>query len=189
MSILKGAGYKAVRRYHNMIHQLDRIPERSLPQGIEIRPVSPAHFRKIWEVQREINQELFEYVAEDWTEESYAIWREKSTNSCQLWQVAWDGDSVVGMVLNRMDDTPPRDGAKQRGYTEQILIRRQWRKRGIASALIAESLRILREQGVKEVELGVDSENASNALELYRSLGYSMSSVDTWFRKPMLNEG
>ena len=189
MSVLENAGYKNVRRYHNMIHELDEIPERSLRQGIEIRPVSPSHFRKIWEVQREINHELFEFVAEDWTEESYNIWREKATYSYHIWQVAWDGDSVVGMVLNRMDDTSPSVPAKRRGHTEQILVRRQWRKRGVASALIAESLRILRAQGMEEVELGVDSENASNALELYRRLGYSMCSIDTWFRKPMLKEG
>lgn len=62
-------------------------------------------------------------------------------------------------------------------------MRPQWRGRGLASALIAHSLEVLKEKGVSEVELGVDAENESGAFRLYQRLGYTTFSVDTWYRK------
>ena len=46
-----------------------------------------------------------------------------------------------------------------RGWLEHISVRRPWRRRGLASALIARSLRVLRERGFEEAALGVDAEN------------------------------
>ena len=57
------------------------------------------------------------------------------------------------------------------------------RGRGLASALIARSLQVLKEQGASEAELGVDAENESAAFRLYERLGYRTFSVDTWYRK------
>jgi ribosomal protein S18 acetylase RimI-like enzyme len=55
----------------------------------------------------------------------------------------------------------------------------------LASALIARSLQVLKDQGMLEAELGVDSENESAAFRLYQRLGYQTYSIDTWYRKPM----
>ena len=55
----------------------------------------------------------------------------------------------------------------------------------LASALIAQSLQVLKDAGMQEAELGVDSENESAAYQLYQKLGYKTFSIDTWFRKPM----
>jgi len=41
-----------------------------------------------------------------------------------------------------------------RGWTDPIGVRRRWRKQGLARALIARSLRLLREQGMTEAGLG-----------------------------------
>src|SRR6266540_544910 len=46
-----------------------------------------------------------------------------------------------------------------RGWLERISVRRPWRRRGLARAITAESLRRLRAAGLSEAMLGVDSEN------------------------------
>jgi ribosomal protein S18 acetylase RimI-like enzyme len=56
-------------------------------------------------------------------------------------------------------------------------------KHSLASALITRSLQVLKEQGMDEAELGVDSENDSAAFQLYQKIGYKTDSIDTWFRK------
>jgi len=185
ISVLESQGYRAVRYFFNMLHRLENFPDRPLPAGLEVRPLRPAHLRSIWEVQKEETRDLFETVAEDWTEDKYQAWLDRPTHTPDLWQVAWDGDRVAGMVLARIDEAENKERGRKRGYTEHIFVRRPWRKRGLASALIAKGLRVLQAHGMNEAELGVDSENESGALGLYRSMGYETESTDTWFRKPM----
>jgi mycothiol synthase len=185
ISVLEGEGYQAVRRFHNMLHRLEEIPERPIQAGFEVRPVLPGHLRSIWEAQKEVNQDLFENVAENWTEAKYQDWLKDASHTPQYWQIAWDGDQVAGMVLTRIDEEENRTRGRKHGYTEHIFVRRPWQKRGLASALIVRSLQALKAQGMNEAELGVDVENESGAFGLYQRLGYKTFSIDTWFRKPM----
>jgi mycothiol synthase len=183
--VLESTGYLAVRRFNNMLYRLDQVPTVPIPAGIEIRPVRPEHMRSIWEAQKEMNKGLFENVAEDWLEEKYPAWLENSSHTPQFWQVAWDGDQLAGMVLAHLDEKENKERKQKRGYTEHIYVRPRWRKRGLASALLAQSLQVLQEQGMLEAELGVDSENESAAFSLYQRMGYRTFSIDTWFRKTM----
>lgn len=185
IEVLESQGYQAVRYFFNVLHGLEEIPDRPLPAGLEVRPVRAEHLRSIWEVQREETRDLFETVTEDWTEAKYPAWRDNPAHTPDLWQVAWDGDQVAGMVLARIDAAENEELGRKRGYTEHIFVRQPWRNRGLASALIASGLRVLKANGMGEAELGVDSENKSGALGLYQKLGYQTFSTDTWFRKSM----
>jgi GNAT superfamily N-acetyltransferase len=185
ISVLEGEGYQAVRHFNNMLHRLNDIPDRALPAGLGVRPAQPEHYRSIWEAQREVQQELFEIVVEAWAEERYESWLDSPSHTPHLWQVAWDGDQVAGMVLNRIDKAKDKKPGHKRGYTEHIFVRRPWRKRGLASALLARSLQVLKAQGMEEAELGVDMENESGAYEFYKRMGYETFSTDIWYRKPM----
>jgi len=185
ISVLENEGFKAVRHFKNMLHSLGYIPEHRLPKGIELRPVQVSHYRKIWEAQREVQRELFEFVAEYWTDDNYHAWLKNPAHTPHLWQIAWDGDQVAGMVLARIDEAENQALHRKRGYTEHIFVRKPWRQRGIAKALIIRSLQELKKQGMEEAELGVDTENESSAYAFYKSMGYHTFSTDIWFRKPM----
>jgi ribosomal protein S18 acetylase RimI-like enzyme len=89
------------------------------------------------------------------------------------------------MVLPRVDEVANRERDRKRGYTEHVFVRRPWRRRGLAKALLVRSLGVLKEEGVDEAELGVDSENDSGAYGLYERLGYVTERTDIWFRKPL----
>jgi ribosomal protein S18 acetylase RimI-like enzyme len=185
IACLGSSGYRVVRRFNNMLYTLGEAPSMPMPAGLEVRPVLPEHMRKIWEAQKEMNAGLFENVAEDWLDEKYPAWLANPENNPRFWQVAWEGDQLAGMVLARIDKKENEKQSGKHGYTEHIFVRPQWRGRGLASALIARSLQVLKEQGVTEAELGVDAENESAAFRLYERLGYKTFSVDTWFRKAM----
>ena len=89
-----------------------------------------------------------------------------------LWVVAWDGDEVAGVVQTWIwPEENERLGVK-RGWLEHISVRRPWRRRGLGRALTAESLRRLRDAGMDDAMLGVDSENPTGALGLYEGLGF-----------------
>jgi len=183
MAVLASAGYQIVRRFNNMFYQLGDAPVKPLPAGVEIRPVMQEHMRQVWEAQKEMNAGLFENVAEDWLDEKYPAWLANPEHNPRFWQVAWEGDRLAGMVLARMDGKENEKQQGRHGYTEHIYVRQQWRGRGLASALIARSLQVLKEHGATEAELGVDAENESAAFRLYERLGYKTFSVDTWYRK------
>ncbi|MGI8867321.1 MAG: GNAT family N-acetyltransferase [Mycobacteriales bacterium] len=49
---------------------------------------------------------------------------------------------------------------------------REWRGRGVASALIAASLQAARDNGIGIVSLGVDRENPTGAVGVYERMGF-----------------
>jgi ribosomal protein S18 acetylase RimI-like enzyme len=73
----------------------------------------------------------------------------------------------------------------KRGWTEAISTSRRWRRRGVAKALIVESIRELAKRGMTEVALGVHTDNPNGAFDLYSSLGYEESARWTTYRRPL----
>lgn len=49
---------------------------------------------------------------------------------------------------------------------------RDWRKRGVATALLARTMTAMREAGIEVAKIGVDSDSPSGAQHLYGSLGF-----------------
>jgi mycothiol synthase len=186
MSVLEDEGYRVTRRFNNMIFRLGDVPQKALPDGLEVRPVTRQDMRAVWEALKEMNSGLFENVVQDWLDEKFPAWLENPENDPRYWQVAWDGNMLAGMVLAHFDEQDNQVRQHKHGFTEHIYVRPGWRGRGLASALISRGLQVLKEQGIEEAELGVDSENETAAFRLYENLGYQTFSVDTWFRKPMV---
>jgi mycothiol synthase len=93
------------------------------------------------------------------------------------------GDQVAGMVLNYFDARENREYRRNGSYTETICVRHPWRRRGLARALLAQSFRVLQEQGLTEAALSADAENPSGALRLYTSTGFIVEKQTAIYRK------
>ena len=184
-ALLENSGYKPVRYAFSMVRpDLDQIPEAPLPEGLEVRPVLPEHYRAIWDADVEAFRDHWGYVKP--TEENYQAWLSDPTVfQPHLWKVAWDGHQVAGQVRSFINASENEYHQRKRGYTEFISVRRPWRRRGLARALIAQSLSALKEAGMSEAALGVDSENQSGALQLYESVGFKPVRRSTVYRKSL----
>jgi hypothetical protein len=56
--LLRKSGYKSVRHFYEMVRpNLKDIPDYPLPEGLEIRPVTEAHYQPIWESMIESSSE------------------------------------------------------------------------------------------------------------------------------------
>lgn len=181
---LETRGYVATEWGASLVRpHLDDVPERALPDGVEVRPVTPDQIRTILAAD-------FEAFRGEWdfhepTEEDYADILESPYRDESLWKVAWAGDEVVGQVKSFVNPDENAARGYRRGYTEYIATHRDWRNRGIAGALLAMSLRELRERGMTEAALGVDTNNPGGAFQLYTSLGFELRSYEAVYTKPV----
>lgn len=164
---------------------LDNIPDYKLPPGVELRPVTKENFKTVFEGAREAFKDERSYTEERWGEEACQRALENPQLRLDLWQVAWAGDQVVGAVAVIISEEENAAFNRKRGWTEAVFVRRPWRKQGVARALLASSLRVLKEIGMEEAALGVDTDNPSGALRLYKQMGYVEAYEFIFARKPM----
>jgi len=165
---------------------LNHILDVPLPAGLEIRPARPEHYRAIWEASNEAFRDHWGFVQP--TEEDYQAWlNDKTIFQPDLWQIAWDiqTQQVAGQVRTFIDQAQNNKYGRQRGFTEFISVRRPWRRRGLARALIARSLKTQQQQGMTESALEVDSESLSGATRVYEDCGFRVVKRRSIYRKPV----
>jgi ribosomal protein S18 acetylase RimI-like enzyme len=94
--------------------------------------------------------------------------------------------TVVGAALNCAYEQDWQATGVREGYTDQLAVAHTHRGRGIASALLKESMHRFAGAGMDAAALGVDAENPSGALRLYEGLGYrqTASTCVHQFRRP-----
>ena len=184
-AIVLRAGYVAVRHSYTMVRpSVDDLPGAELPDGLEIREVQPEHLPLIWAADQEAFRDAWGYSPA--TDADYQLFlTDPVMTDTSLWRIAWDGDEVAGQVRSYIDASENERFGRQRGYTEHISVRRPWRRRGLARALIAASFPLLRARGMTEAALGVDTENVSGALRVYEGCGFRPVSRTTIYRKPL----
>lgn len=181
--VLTSLGYETKRYYHSMKRDLIDLPERPLPAGITVRPVLPGDLRQVWNVSNIAFMD--EHGAADPTEEWYQSYLASPFFQPILWQVAWDGDEVVGSVQNYISLAENELEGRYRGYTEGISVLREYRGRGVASALICRSMAMFKLLNMDEVALTADTQNPSGAMRLYTSLGYQPYMTQLEFQKQL----
>jgi mycothiol synthase len=184
-ALLRAAGYEAIRFFYSMVRpSVDDLPDAPLPEGLEIREVLPEHMPIIWAADQEAFRDHWGYTPG--TDADYQLFlTDPVMTDTSLWRIAWDGDEVAGQVRSYINDEENERLGRLRGYTEHISVRRPWRRRGLARALIAASFPLLRARGMTEAALGVDTENASGALRVYEGCGFRPVGRNSTYRKPI----
>ncbi|HKG55808.1 MAG TPA: GNAT family N-acetyltransferase [Candidatus Limnocylindrales bacterium] len=180
--LLESEGYRAVRFGFEMERSLrDPLPTSPLPEGLAIRPVEKSTLRTIFQAENEAFRDHWGHVEQ--TDEDFDALLASPDLDLGLWRVAWDGDDVAGVVHTTIWKRENETLGVKRGWLERVSVRRPWRRRGLAAALIVSAFEALRAAGMDEAFLGVDAENTSGALHLYESLGFRVRDRGTTYRK------
>ncbi len=185
-AMLEKAGYSPARYFTQMSRpDLEDLPDFPLPAGLELRPVLPEHYRLIWEADVEAFRDHWGFIEP--TEQEYQAWLGDPIFQPELWQVAWDvaTDQVAGQVRTYIDHEQNRLYNRRRGWTEFISVRRPWRRRGLARALIVRSLQAQKAAGMTESALGVDSQNISGATRVYEDCGFQVVKRSAVYKKAL----
>ncbi len=183
-ALVRGSGFDPVAYEAEMVRpSVENLPDHPLPDGVEVRAATEEQLRAIWEADTDAFRDHWGYVEP--TEESYAHFLAVPYRDLTLWKIAWDDEGVAGQVRSFIDTAQNAEHDLRRGWTENISTARRWRRRGLAKALIVESIRELAKRGMTEAALGVHTENPNGAFDLYAGLGYEVVASWTTYRKPL----
>jgi len=185
-SLVLTRGFKPSWHVLEMVRSnLNDIPVFDLPDGLEIRQVAPRDYRQLWEGMRDAYKQEPWFTEARFDETHFNQWKNSSDLSPELWQAAWEGERIVGIVQNFVKKEENEAFGRKRGHTERIFVVPGWQRKGVARALISRSLAVLRDIGMVDATLDVTAENVSGALDLYQSLGYKAVYHFTFYRKEL----
>ena len=173
--IVVGEGYAPSLHFFEMIRpDFSNIPDTPLPDGLELRPARPEDYLKIWNASKEAFRGKPWFVDASYDEKYYDAWRNATSFQPGLWKVAWDGNEVAGMARNEVSPELDRAFGTKRGHTQHLSVIPRWRKKGLGKALLAESLKMMRDLGLEEASLDVETQSTTGEVHLYESVGYQV---------------
>jgi mycothiol synthase len=173
-------GYHYVRTFWMMRVDLGgsrvEVPD---PSGVVVRSFDPdSDVERVYEALREAFDDHWGgpfHSLERWRHRS--IEGEGANFDPTLWFVAEHDDEVVGSIC--CTARTPR--AEDTGEVSYLAVRRPWRRRGVALALLLTAFEELRRRGIPRCELGVDAENPTGATKLYERAGMQVAyGWDVW---------
>ncbi|KPL78209.1 hypothetical protein ADN00_06895 [Ornatilinea apprima] len=175
LAFLEAAGFSPVEFMYSMTRtNLNEITITDLPEGLQTRAVLRSDARDLWNLFNEAFLDHPGFFRQN--EADFLEWESSSYFDPELCVAAWEGERMVGMVINHIDAVENREMRRERGYLMRIATLREWRKRGVARALIGHSLKLLNQKGCNEAALRVNVRNPTGALHLYESLGFVVTS-------------
>jgi ribosomal protein S18 acetylase RimI-like enzyme len=172
--LLTSHGYAETRRFYDMaIEQTAPPPPVALPVETVREDELPAFHAALDEAFRD-HWEHHPSSFDDW-------WARHGTNpnlDLSLWYLIRDGDEIAAVTRNE----GVRNGG---GYIGAIGVRRPWRGRGYAKALLLHSFREFFERGMTRVTLGVDAQSPTGATHLYERVGMHVEMENVVFEKAL----
>jgi mycothiol synthase len=181
------AGYEPVRHFLEIARPTSApVPDLAAPPGLELVTWSAA----IDEEARRAHTESFadHWGSEPRTREEWEQWytgHRAFRSDLSVLAVEPASGEVASLVLIA---SYPQDWTTVpvEAWINTVGTRRSWRGKGVASWLLAESLRRVAaaDDGFERAILGVDAENPTGALRVYRRLGFAddVRSVTTFNR-------
>jgi ribosomal protein S18 acetylase RimI-like enzyme len=169
---LERRGYRVVRHFVQLRIDMLEAPEDPVwPPGIEIRPFDrEEHLLPLAHAMRDAFRDHWGHV-EGSLEQELEAWRHHTQGNPRFdpgtWHVAWSGAQAAGAVLG----TAERPEAVDVAYIHSVAVRPAYRGKGIAKALLTHAFGDFYRRGKTRVDLHVDSESPTGALQLYQSVG------------------
>jgi mycothiol synthase len=176
--LLEARGFAEVRRFYEMAIELKEPPVvPQLPPQLALEPFGEADARAFHAALDDAFQDHWEWSSQPYDE----WWQRRHEQWCDeegpLWFVVRDGEELAAVVRNESRSTG--------GYVGALGVRRPWRGRGLAKALLLHTFAEFWRRGRKRVSLGVDAESPTGATHLYERVGMEVESVNLTFEKTL----
>lgn len=162
-------GLKPVRYHHEMIRPLGDSP-LLVTDGFQIVGWKP----ELSEAARASRNTAFRdhWGSTPVDADSWQHWLDDHGTRLDLSFLALAGDEVIGVCMNANYPDDEAIHGRREGWIEGLSTVREWRRRGVATALLVRSFQAFEEAGFTHAALGVDTENPTGAARLYTDLGF-----------------
>ncbi len=183
LRLVESLGYRHIRTFYHMRIAFDQpVDAPPLPDGLTLRPFDPARDgRAVYEAHQEAFADHWGYERRSYDEWAHYTINDLGGDPAQWWVIAYDGDEVAGICLNR----PYGEEDAQMGWVSTLGVRRPWRKRGLGLALLRHSFALFQERGCTRAGLGVDAASLTNAVALYERAGMHVHKRFFLYRKAL----
>lgn len=165
------AGFNLVRHsYHMRIELTEAPPVPVWPEGVSLRPFVPERdLEAVTLVDREAFRDHWGFVERPFEADLQMMrhWMTEPGFDAALWLVAVEGDKIAGISLNHGES----DEDPNMGWVGSLGVLREYRHKGLATALLHHSFGEFYRRGKTAVGLGVDAYNLTGALRLYERVG------------------
>ncbi|GAA1831253.1 GNAT family N-acetyltransferase [Luedemannella flava] len=167
-------GFTAVRHWFEMVADTSgdagaRAVAAPLPEGLALVPYSPGFGNDLYAAHMTAFEDHWGYQRRPEDE-----WRRLTVESATflpaLSRLALAGNRVAGYCLAYTDPQP------HRVYVGHVGTSREWRRRGVASALLGAVLAAAGNAGAEEVVLNVDASSPTGAVGVYERAGFEVDS-------------
>lgn len=170
--LMRSRGFERARSFRHMQIDLDGAPvdPGEPPDGIRIRAIDPE--RDL----RDIHSIFVDAFRDEWgyREVPFEEWKGNEVDTPGFdpgfWFIAEDHSGPVGAVSGLIWG--------ELGWVGELGVRKPWRGRGIAAALLRRSFSTFGARAITHVRLNVDADNPTGAVALYERVG--MRKVRGW---------
>jgi ribosomal protein S18 acetylase RimI-like enzyme len=172
--LFRGRGFREVRRFYEMAIELDAPPE---PPAVAVEEFGPDDAREFHAALDESFRDHWEHQTQsfdEWWGRRHDEWYDAQG---PIFFLVRDGGEVAAVIRN--------EARENGGYVGALGVRRAYRGRGYAKALLLHSFRAFWDRGLRRVTLGVDSESPTRATHLYERVGMHVETVVITFEKAL----
>ncbi len=186
--LLEAYGYEVVRHWFRMVIEMDAPPPPpQVPEGLHIRTFVRDELPEVVRSEKDAFRDHWGFVERPFEEElaDWSQWIDEDPDfDPNLWFLAMDGNEIAGVCLchSKVIEDPAM------GWVNSLGVRRPWRRRGLALALLHHAFGIFYRRGKKRVGLGVDATSLTGAIHLYEKAGMHVERTSISYEK-VLREG
>ncbi len=187
VDLLHDLGYQHIRSFYMMKTELTTTPPTPVwPAGLSLRTMRPGHDEEaLYRATVDSFRDHWGFVEVPF-EEGFELWQHS-------WQSKSDHDPTLFFLVVRQAERPAEEivgyamcdpqitDDPEMAWIRSLGVRRPWRRRGVALALLRHAFGEFHRRGIYKVGLGVDADNLTGALRLYERAGmYPIRQYNTY---------
>jgi mycothiol synthase len=178
LRLFRRLGLSPLRYWFEMVAPTARPPVLPLPAGLKLVGYSADLDEQLYGAHTEAFADHWGYQRrpfDHWVRLTVGCADFEPTLSV----AAFDGDQLAGYVLSYRDAEPSRL------YVGHVGVRRPWRRRGLAAAMLAAVLADAGRAGRASAGLGVDADSPTGAVGVYERVGFTVQTRGVTYGVPL----
>jgi mycothiol synthase len=185
ISLFESLGLRPVRYdLHMVCHSLENLPDPAYPPGIVVRPFDGCEdAESAVKLVNAAFSDVMDFATV--TPEDFGHWIGSPSFRADLSLVALDVQSMVGLCLCTVCEGRANLIGRKDGTIDSFCVRREYRRRGLGSALLLTSLHAFKRAGLESATLDADTANPTEAIRLYEQAGFHEASRWVTYGKEM----